>query len=145
MLATTWSFCGTKRVLIGRSVVMHQMDELRQHLRLVHTGQLRVVFESQPGLGFLVPSFECTACERNLDWNFERGWWNCPECGYELTTQEAVLLVGRLKAGLNLLKRDVSRRNSGGFWTWLLAKLFGRQNQKQIPPSFPSSPRNSDE
>jgi hypothetical protein len=113
---------------------MHKMDDFRQKLRLVHTGHLRVIFEAAPGIGFLVPSFECSACERNLEWNLERSWWNCPECGYELTPDEALGITKQLGAGLTLLRRDVSRRRqSKGPLKWLLEKLFGRQ--KSLPPS----------
>ena len=107
----------------------HRMDLLRQHLRLVHGGQVRVLFEHP----YLSPKFECAACEQKMHWEVNKGWWNCPDCGYELTPNEAGEIVLMLASGIRLLKSDVKqKRGSKGFFTWLSEKLFGRRNY--LPP-----------
>lgn len=92
--------------------------------------QLRVLFEDP----FETPQFECFACLKKMTWDSSRGWWNCPECGYELSPDEARNVVQKLTAALKLLKDDVSskRARKGFGLSWLLEKLFGRR--KQLPP-----------
>lgn len=105
-----------------------EMDQLRKSLHLRHGGQLRVLLEDP----YLFTVFECVSCAEKMTWDSTRGWWNCPDCGYELTPDEAQDIVLKLTAALKLLKTDVrSKRKQRGFG-WLLEKLFGRS--KQLPP-----------
>jgi transcription initiation factor IIE alpha subunit len=106
-----------------------EMDVLRKHLHLRHGGQLRVTFEDP----YLLPMFECVSCAEKMTWEPTRGWWNCPDCGYELTPDEARDIVQKLTAALKLLKTDVRlKRRRTGLGLWLLEKLFGPP--KQLPP-----------
>lgn len=99
-----------------------EMDNMRQRLHLRHGGQLRVVFEDP----YVLPAFECVACAEKMTWDPLKDWWNCPDCGYELTPDEAQDIVRKLQTALKLLKSDV-RLKRKGFWTWLSEKLFGQR------------------
>lgn len=91
--------------------------------------RVRVLLEDP----FELPQFECFSCLKKMTWNASRGWWNCPECEYELAPDEAQAIVQKLASALELLKKDVSsKRPRKGFGLWVLEKLFGRR--KQLPP-----------
>jgi hypothetical protein len=101
-----------------------EMDSVRRRLQLRHGGQLRIVFEDP----FSVPDFECVACSEKMTWEPIKYWWNCPDCGYELTPDEARGILQKLQLSLKLLKSDV-RLTRKGFFTWLSQRLFGRRKR----------------
>lgn len=106
-----------------------EMDKLRQQLHLRHEGQVRIIFDEP----YALLTFECSTCLEKMDWDASRGWWNCPDCGYEVTVSEAQEIALKLTQAVKYLNTDVRRKSgTGGFGRWVLEKLFGRRNR--LPP-----------
>lgn len=104
------------------------MSDLRRQLRLVHDGQLRVVFEGatstrEGAVGGL--RVECIPCDDVLAWDPQAGWWLCPSCGYELLPEELLVLLKQLQDGAEKLSSDAKHAIGSGR-KWSLGKLLGR-------------------
>lgn len=122
-LRETYVLARTARLLATKYVAESPETEVP---RWKEGKQVRVLFEDP----FAALQFECFNCLKKMTWNAPRGWWNCPECEYELSPDEARDVVQRLTAALKLLKEDVgSKRQRKGFGLWVLEKLFGRRKQ----------------
>lgn len=91
-------------------------ENIRGRLRLLDPTRVRVSFfsmESDVGCA----GFECYPCEEGMVWDERKGWWVCKSCGYELTPNEAKLLLKRTRKLMRILGRDV-RMKRRRFWPW---------------------------
>lgn len=92
-----------------------EMEELRKRLFLNPTGKVSVAFEPHED-GSYAALFRCETCDEGLRWLPEQGWWECPQCLYELRAEESVRLVDSLKKALKGLHKDARRK--AGLWVW---------------------------
>jgi hypothetical protein len=95
------------------------LQSMRQELKLNADGQVRMCFEGHQR----VPVFECFPCEALMLWREEQGWWQCPECSYELTPAEAEELLHLALLRLELRVMDVRRKQGKGRWQEFLRRL----------------------
>ena len=107
----------------GSTVVTEQAEPalqvIRQELKLHADGQVRMAFEGDDR----VPVFECFPCESLLLWSEDAGWWECPDCSYELTPAEAEELLHLALLRLELRVMDVRRKQGKGRWQEFLRRL----------------------
>lgn len=105
-----------------------EMDELRRQLHLRHEGHIRVVFQYP----YTAPLFEHIPCAEYMLWEPSRQWWCCPDCSYELTTEEVFEIANLLVDATKRFKSDAERKKGKGFWTWFSEKFLGRR--RRLPP-----------
>lgn len=95
---------------------MIDVDLFRQKLRIAAEGAINIELgpDVYRGLGNLTAMFHCLACDRHLIRTKKHNLYECPECGIELTAQEAIDLCDKYRKLINELSKD-----SGGkmpFW-----------------------------
>jgi ribosomal protein L37AE/L43A len=84
-----------------------EMDAVRKRLRLLDPNQVRIAFVGGSA------GFECVPCDQSMVWVMGKMWWVCPECGYEMTVQEAWDLLRQALASMKVLKKDVRQKRKG--------------------------------
>lgn len=89
-----------------------RLDQARSKLRIDPTGRIRVVFEADLD-GGLTPHFECLSCSDLLEWWPFRNWFACPSCHYELTPEEARIVLEQAEFMLGKLERLASKGVKG--------------------------------
>ena len=92
------------------------MDDLRNKLRIDALGTVNVVFsinEFDPNAG-AAAKFDCLACDVGLRWTGTFNRYECPECGIELTAQEAIDLCEKYHKLLDALAKEAGKKES--FW-----------------------------
>lgn len=106
---------------------MGELLVLREKFLVNQSGsvEIRVCFAVQQADGTVKQDswFECTACEEKMSWNPispPRGNWECPECGFEMTADEAAETG---KNHINIVKQ-MTGLNKRGF-IWALRNFFG--------------------
>jgi predicted RNA-binding Zn-ribbon protein involved in translation (DUF1610 family) len=63
--------------------------------------------------------FDCVSCDRPLQWTKRYDFYECAECGYEMTSQEAIKLCDKYNSLIDLLAKEAGKKRS--FWR----RLFG--------------------
>jgi len=91
-------------------------------------GKARPYFYETPEEGELKACFMCVTCEDMFEWAGDA--WECPACGYRLTSQAAVEV---LDAHCGVLRRlrdflQPPRRR----WTTWLRELFSRRRRRAL-------------
>jgi hypothetical protein len=93
-----------------------ELERIRSGLKLVDPERIRIAFS----FGTDAPAewLECIPCDALLEWNHD--WWQCPWCGYQVTTREAKELLEMhqkfLESHLQLPQIPKTRRSR---WGWL--------------------------
>lgn len=99
---------------------MIEIDKFRQELRISAVGSVDILVDSdiERKGAELTAKFNCLACDRALGWTGRHNRYECPECGIELTAQEAIDLCSKYEKLIAELAKDSGRKQP--FWK----KLF---------------------
>jgi len=72
--------------------------------------------------GALIPWFQCIVCSDKMIWQEEKKFFECPECGCQLTADEATSLC---QMAIRSVKTLASITGEKRGFIWRLLRLFG--------------------
>lgn len=87
---------------------------MRQDIVIPPTGQVRVVFDVRGEEGLRFPLFECEPCREVLRWAPDARLWLCPGCEYELTFDEARIVVADAERLLGVMRKYIVSKETRG-------------------------------
>lgn len=75
-------------------------------------------------LSGLEARFSCVPCGGHIKWNLELGMFQCVDCGYDLSREEAIDLTLDYRARLDCLLGHMGVQTKKSFFRRLLDKIF---------------------